>query len=180
MIARIDEIDHEPIIGRFYLVPVVRAAWPGRMGENWPVLLPRHSDVEIIGFDITHYHYDPRFIRQRQWKFIAARAKFSAGHDTARFVIADDDNSAGPPVWTRLKCQRAMPDRRQYIYPAVSWFQPLEDAYADARLKPNMVCPHKGVCLKSMAVVDGVVVCPAHGLRWRVDTGELMPSGAAR
>jgi len=85
------------------------------------------------------------------------------------------DGLAGPVERRRL-CRRKMPDRTFFddssAVPAK--IIAFRRAFAAARLKPGMICPHKGVCLKSMPVIDGVVRCPAHGLRWNAETGEAV------
>lgn len=72
-------------------------------------------------------------------------------------------------VYRRLKCRRELPP---YPYEQARWLPKLELAYAHARLK-NGICPHKGVNLRSCPIMNGIVTCPAHGLRWQVDSGEL-------
>ena len=61
-------------------------------------------------------------------------------------------------------------------YPSkeMSWLPDLEAAHAGRRLKPGLVCPHRGASLEGIQPVDGVVTCPLDGLKWCVETGALV------
>lgn len=54
----------------------------------------------------------------------------------------------------------------------------LAQAFICNRLKPGNVCPHRGIDLTPFARPDGTAICPGHGLRWNLATGELMPRHA--
>jgi hypothetical protein len=56
-------------IGKFYLVPTVYGPLGFRM-DYWPVLGPMHDDKEVIGFPLSHYHYDFRFFNSDQWAYV--------------------------------------------------------------------------------------------------------------
>ena len=66
-------------------------------------------------------------------------------------------------------------------YPAypgpVRWTSDIEAAYKDVQLRQGMICPHRGADLSGLEIKDGVVECPLHGLRWRVETGRMEPRG---
>lgn len=67
----------------------------------------------------------------------------------------------------RLKCKRRLP---AYPHGVAPWMERLSEHYAGTCLKRN-VCPHRGYDLSREPVVDGIVTCPLHGLRWNVGTG---------
>lgn len=78
----------------------------------------------------------------------------------------------GPVVYNDLKCLREMPD--WYPAHAAKWIPKLEEKYADACLIDGK-CPHKGIDLSGCPAVNGIVVCPGHGLLWNAETGKLVP-----
>ena len=39
---------------------------PATEPEWWPVMGPLHDDAEFFGFQVLHYHVDPRFLTRRQ------------------------------------------------------------------------------------------------------------------
>lgn len=179
---RVADLDHEPVIGRLYLVPCVVV--PFGHGEVAPVIGRWHEDAEHIGFPQWHYHRDLRFC---PWPLHTARDVSSA----AGMVVSHGSDSNGAPimsdeelpvVYRRRKCLRAMPE-----YPRggqkIGGLSPCDslpilprlwEAYRGATMR-NMRCPHKGFDLRSCPVKDGVVECPLHGLRWEIATGRLAP-----
>lgn len=81
----------------------------------------------------------------------------------------------GTPALRRMKCVREFPTYPLKLLSGPrGWLPKLEAAYADCKLKPGMVCPHRGIPLADVPAVDGIVTCPGHGLRWNVATGELL------
>lgn len=180
MVKRLADIDEVPIVGRFYKVPTVFGDWNG-WRRYWPVMTPLHNDAEIIDFDRDHYHIDPRFVPDRIWQSVNR----SGWRQNADIQFTGEPLQCGPhshnpeglpaAVERIIKCRRAMAYRDIFfIGTPATWPFRLETAYADQRLKAGLVCPHRGTCLKSMPVVNGVVQCPAHGLHWNVETGALV------
>lgn len=188
MIPNIEDVQN-PVIGRFYWVPcVVRpkaaddwhwATEPYKVArENWlPVIGPWHEDAEHVGFEPHHFHYDWRFLATSIYQLwlgddLPGRV-FSRVHTGGPFML-----NCPEPARTRrkLKMKREMPE-----FPLLSprtgklvHFIPLlEKAFAGQRLK-CLVCPHQGLPLKGLPVKDGTVICPGHGLKWNVTTGELV------
>jgi Rieske [2Fe-2S] domain len=75
-----------------------------------------------------------------------------------------------PIEYRRKQCRRADNENfRNYVYDVV---RSLEAVMIDARMV-DFVCPHRGVNLASVPHKRGCVICPAHGLAWSVETGEL-------
>ena len=174
---------HEYQVGTFYKVPCVRvgSALPACARPNgWiPILLPWHEDAAIIGFPHPHYHYDPRFLGPWEYEGFSFN-KILTRHPVITYPelrVADTSLTffTGSITFRRLKCKRVMPE-----YPVFAkdwhdrhWPGLLECTYATKQLKHG-ICPHKGIDLTTCPVIDGVVTCPGHGLRWNVKTGRLV------
>lgn len=169
----------ELVIGRFYSVPTVYGPLGGQVGQ-WPVLGPLHDDIEVIGFEHEHYHYDWRFINTSAWEYALHWTLWESPHGIVMSDRPDLPELArvGPVVYRRRKCYRLMPDFPRS--PALKgWLRRLEAAYADATLKPGLICPHRGASLRGLPVDEaGCVVCSLHGLRWDLSTGKLVPEGS--
>lgn len=166
-------------VGKYYKIPCVRVGSMvpacARKGGWIPVLLPWHEDKAFLRFPHHHYHYDPRFLGTRRYQGFGF-AKVITRHPAGLY---DSDSPLtffiGPIVYRRLKCQRPMPQFPVFdrYWGRRHWPSKLEAAYAHDHLR-NGVCPHKGIDLTTCPVVDGVVTCPGHGLRWNVETGKLV------
>lgn len=157
-------------IGKFYRVPcVMTKSWGS---EIIPINGPLHEDREIIGFDPEHWHIDWRFVSHAFFKLTSARA--SEPRKIHSIVACKMMTSRGTSevFFKRLKCKRPMPD-----YPTLQdgaeWLPALEKLFRDAKLN-CMICPHRGISLESAIPVNGVAVCPGHGLAWNLETGRLV------
>jgi len=78
------------------------------------------------------------------------------------------------PELKRRKCLREMPDfppTPDHRWPILE----LHQSRTCNKLKPGNVCPHRGTDLTPFEKPDGTAICPGHGLRWNLKTGELMP-----
>lgn len=167
-------------IGKYYSVPTVYGQLYATLA-HWPVIGPKHEDAEIINFPDLHYHVDWRFVPQRLlarvgWDFTMRRSSCSfdlPGQRSLGMPLHEGHmNVEGlpPPIQRRLKCKRDFPP-----YPAASFIAPLEKKFAGCRLKKNHACPHRGVPLGSLPRDEhGVAQCPAHGLRWNLNTGLMV------
>lgn len=177
-----------PEIGRFYMVPCMKVADSARtiwmdVGGWVPVLGPRHIDQDHLDFPWEHYHIDWRFVGAQPWKYANDESDLNV---LGRVLTNTDGKGAlrGSPELRRIKCKREMPKfpPRAAIYHAwrgdvgIKW-ERLERAQAFAcnKLKPGNICPHRGIDLTAFAQEDGAAICPGHGLRWNLKTGELMP-----
>lgn len=174
-LQRVSELSAPPEIGRRYLVPVVEGRVLKRKGW-WPVVGPRHEDAELINFDAQHYHLDPRFLAPGEWNCVSAPVGAWGVVGCYRHPLIFGPSGRVPkssPEWRPRLCRRALPAYPRDLAP---WLPVLEVAYADCRLTPGLVCPHRGAPLAGLPVEDGLVTCPLHGLRWNVATGELAPT----
>lgn len=169
-------------VGQYYRVPCVRVGNTvpscATRGGWIPILPPFHHDAEILDFPWLHYHYDPRFLTTREYRtfhFGRPLHPHPGQWKNGVFTISPSPRTffVGSPEYRRKKCQRMMP-----TFPrAEAVFMPaLERAYVTHRMRRGR-CPHKGIDLTNCPVIDGIVTCPAHGLRWHVDTGALAPWG---
>lgn len=157
------------VIGRFYSVPCINAlVW--NLGMT-PIIGPLHEDKEHIGFDDMHWHIDWRFVSAWQLSRLSG-----SGRIPVQAKVISQKNTAGQIVERRLKCKREMPEfpLRPYGKNVVHWLEDLETAQENSRLKCGMICPHRGLPLAGCPVNDGIVVCPAHGLAWDVESGALV------
>lgn len=161
-------------IGRYYEVPTVLGILANYRWE-WPVIGQKHEDAEIIQFTDLHYHIDWRFVDARVLKRMVTwykSSKYGPSHLLGIPLTQGDwahQKTLPEPVIKRLKCKRDFP-----TFPQVRWLNHLEAKYEHCVLKAP-VCPHRGIALDSLPCnEDGIVECPAHGLRWNLKTGELV------
>ena len=157
------------VVGNYYSVPHVatnKDVFHRKPGTLIPIIGPEHEDAEFINFPFDHWHIDWRFVNRSLFK---QRGNGWVVLGTPINV----SNTTNEIIHKVRKCLREMP-----VFPParVPWRPKLEAAYAGCKLKPGMVCPHRGIPLNGCPVKDGVVVCPGHGLRWNVETGELLRS----
>ena len=127
-------------VGRFYLVPEVRAVWgiPTRQNTTtgevhypphpcwWAALGPLHNDVQFLGFRHERCHINPRFTPEGVWhdeRFRNPAPRYATtpisyvwpeGAD-AQVMIDDIDPQAPLPPWYRLRRRKRL--RTQADYP---------------------------------------------------------------
>ena len=184
---RIDDLREPPAVGRIYLVPTVRY----RIYEytaDWPVIGPKHTDAEIIGFPHPHYHMDVRFVSKRHAECLVGRSLWTARdiYMIAAAVPLSIRVPGGgiephpPIIYRRRKCIRAGRHPERWA----PWHVDLTNAYADASIvqtPAGPVCPHKGAPLGSIAPdADGVITCPLHGLRFCAKSGRCLGNETPR
>jgi len=189
-LQRIDELTAPPIIGQRYLVPTVNYEWCG-LFSAWPVMGPKHSDIEHLHFGWEHYHIDIRFITRkqaakmnRQYDWLGAKMK---GPLTAPVALAAATaplhKVGGPPlpesIYRRRTCVQpwhAYPINHAIEHPR---FAAMHAAYSGRRCARNaaglLICPHKGFALDTLIPDErGRVVCPLHGLIIDVRAGVVV------
>ena len=185
-------------LGKFYSVLHVRAIWGRNAPKWWPVMGPAHSDSEIIRFEPVHWHVDFRFLNKTDRVSLVSR--IFGTHDVFAVPISwvspegitvtchdqDHDHIWGQVAVGDLPHEGIPPEsymrtiRRKFMAhyptypPRIPWLGSLENAYQGYRLKPGMVCPHKGADLTGIKPEDGIITCPLHGLEWCAETGELV------
>ncbi len=165
-------------VGKFYKVPCVKATTRFNLGGGLiPIMGPLHSDAEFINFPHPHWHIDFRFLGAHAWGRVHQR-RFHGDSACYTHVAQKDPHWGGPILdhafgvqTRRMQCKRAFP---LYPYKLATWLPKLKAAFSDHRLKPGLVCPHKGISLADCPRDGDVVTCPGHGLRWNVKTGALV------
>jgi hypothetical protein len=135
-------------VGQFYRVPCVHGRY-FRHEADWPVIGPQHEDAEFVGFEFQHYHIDWRFVSKQQFSNLGWN--FGAPLMTSKQINV---NGLPKPVMRRRKMQRAMQDFSEARWRA-KWFPKMEAAYAGCKLKPGLICPHRGIPLAGQ-FQDGV------------------------
>lgn len=166
------------VIGTYYAVPCMFVE-PGRCrlasfipSSGWlPVLGPQHEDAEHLNFPHQHYHIDWRFVPERN--FARSSSRWSSRSAMVLTSTSERLKLHGSPVLKRRKCLREMPTFPES--PGPRWAA-LERAQFErcSKLKPGNICPHRGIDLTPFAMADGTAICPGHGLRWNLKTGDLM------
>ena len=184
--------------GTLHLRPCVRAIWPWGYRNNkpsWiPVLGPQHSDLEIIRFKEQHLHVDFRFLQKRQrggnlgpgvaleFASVITTVTPEVGEGITGVKLEDLPNPRYPTEsWWRVMRRRFQEPYPPYPSGRVPWTEELHRAFREERLKPGLICPHRGASLEGMETdPEGCVTCPLHGLRWHLETGELRPPATVR
>ncbi len=160
-ILRVTEVKEPLIIGKFYLVPCVTMPVDiegFKAGKPIPVIGDLHADPSL-GVSQLHYHYDRRFIKP----------EIHVGFVVSVRVCATGEEIHPKNIfWKRRKCycnSLSLPD---------SFCPILEAEFGQCRLI-NRRCPHKNIPLNGLQPdSDGNVICPGHGLKWNLATGQLV------
>jgi hypothetical protein len=169
---RLSDLREPPVVGRFYLVPVIRDyPYCGKV-DTWPVLGPKHSDGEFIKFFHQHYHVDARFLTAAQERYILRTAP--ERYSTIEGCVggwplsnSGRDLPKGRPVLARRKCRR---ETYGYAFGHQDGIKALRAYYGErveaVRLDDGRVlCPHRKADLTQFPPdADGMVMCPLHGL----------------
>jgi hypothetical protein len=141
------------------------------MAGHWiPIIGTLHEDSDIIHVSGEHWHID--------WRFMPDSLIRHTGCGGAHAIVVWDRWVASEPRWAILKCRRLMPEFPTKCGPGwsieIPFMRRLETAYADAKLPESLKCPHRGIPLAGVPVVNGMVTCPGHGLQFCVKTGRLV------
>jgi hypothetical protein len=184
-------------VGKFYRVPIIAIGrplprpdgstltldnWEGFRGDL-PLLHPYTEDEDfdhpdLIGSNsekLLHHHGHPdwrfmtdfwfeHFLRTKGLPLMKLTTIMLPWAEYVRYI---------PHEFRHMKCYRVygqVPEYERCGHTAA-----LEKKYRCAALQ-NGKCPHRGTLQKAMiAMSDGTLVCPAHGLRWARDSGALVP-----
>ncbi len=168
------DLREPPVIGRFYMVPVVDDYPYLSRWDQWPVLGPKHTDIAHFNFPDQHYHLDARFLTARQRQFLTRRGlPWSKTDPVAAIVQASPLNYRGIPLPSgrpRLARRKCTGLCVPYIFADRTPVKAMRADYpspAHPIRKPDgrLLCPHRKVNLSSFAPdADGNVTCPLHGL----------------
>lgn len=158
--------------------------------DGWlPVLSPAHIDRESVSEDRLleqndlHFHVDVRFLKSDIpiGGSIGVSAKIFAAFSGRYDPDVDDEDVDDEDVddemedfveWKLKKCYRLpVDDFENSIVPNI--YEPGIIAQGQ-KLIDKQICPHQKTCLKGVPQFNGAVVCPAHGLKWDIDSGNLL------
>jgi hypothetical protein len=169
MIERLGDLRKPPVAGAYYLVPTVDYLYFGRRSA-WPVLGPKHTDVEIFNFPAAHYHVDARFLSLNQVRFLKSRAMV----DDINFVVGRSPlNYRGlelPKGRPKLRVRKCRPPETAYLFSDQAPVQELRRLFGEPeaiRLDDGrLLCPHRRAEITTLIRdAEGFVTCPLHGLR---------------
>lgn len=155
--------------------------------DGWvPVLSAPHIDretaftIDTEGQQIEsphalHYHVDVRFIKADLpiGGSVGVSAKlFGSLLDVFDFETPNDEID-DLIEWYRKKCYRvSIDDFENSLVPSMYETGVISEGL---RLTDKKVCPHQKTCLRGIPQSNNTVVCPAHGLRWDILSGNLIP-----
>lgn len=166
---KISEIKCAPVIGNYYLVLCVK--W-GNDDFYVPLVHETaHAEPEL-GSERPHIHVDYRFMTKEQLKTCHFDLKKILG---GRSIPALTAKNNFPAITERpFQCLRQFYPYA-FIVNDTSLYETLEDRFVDSCLDLSCpVCPHKGMPLNSVEVINGVISCPAHGLTFSAVDGSLI------
>lgn len=203
-LLKVEEVG-EPRIGERYLVRCGEAerqsVWSHHRLRYVPLLGPIHEDAEFINFPDYHFHVDWRFIsnkvyeallheeqiridfdRKGQGSYKGKLLKYTAPQLLMAFAVTAG-GSRGITLAAASEYRPMRMVRLHTIFPEEAhWMKDLETKYANARLRPGLICPHRGISCAGVRCAGDVstVVCPGHGLAWNRETGRLVPRDLLR
>ena len=141
------------IVGEYYEVPCVESN-----GKEIPVLLPSHDDGRHDCFldVVKHFHIDHRFANELEWK----------DYDGKTIPLIQDFGNK--VYFKKFKALRSYFDSVSISNESVFFF--INRWYRNNKgiKAKNRICPHKGT-----KIVNNCGTCPAHGLKWNLETEEL-------
>lgn len=164
----LSELREPPIVGKFYMVPVVRHyPYYGHIAD-WPVIGPLHSDEEFFNFPAAHYHVDIRFVSRAQMDWFATTGGLpSLANAVGTSPLYYRGAPLTRPEMRRRKCQSVEACHAYQDKPAVRLFREHYGTAAAAIFTKDgrALCPHRKADLTQFPADDeGNVMCPLHGL----------------
>jgi hypothetical protein len=181
----LSELREPPVVGNFYMVPVIRRFhWHELLGD-WPVLGPLHEDKHFFDFEELHYHLDARFLTKAQQAHATRHGSRNSilnlqGYEPLIVAISGAPLSnwysrrlpKGRPVLMRRRCTRETYESMVLKVHHVARGR-LEGLFGEVarpirKRDGRLLCPHRKVDLSQFVPdKDGIVTCPLHGLRVR-------------
>lgn len=169
---KVDEIVGTLTEGEFYLVPTITGSLGGhKKVEEYPIIGPRHYDVEFFNIHSPHYHLDLRFINNRYWR----------DQLHCEVVVAVGRRASGElptPQYKKLICiHRHIEINTVTNASAPGGHDQLRKHFAGTQCggsrETGWICPHKRMFLGSQPASYGIITCPGHGLKINADTGKV-------
>lgn len=178
-IPLLSDLREPPVVGRYYMVPVIEADnWAGVNGPL-PVIGARHTDADDFNFPEPHYHVDIRFLTASEYRRAGGGnyRGWSPEMVVAGLPISNsnrwDKSGRGVPIGrpplARRRCARVQPPYAAGQEATIVRFREKHGTVDAIGLKDGRkLCPHRRVDLSSIpADADGITTCPLHGLRVR-------------
>lgn len=183
MTPLIQDLREPPVVGRFYMVPVVHHVWHNAEAD-WPVLGPMHTDADFFNFHDRHYHVDARFVPSALVRKVAGSTGgdivgAAQAYPLAKRRFDKADLPAGRPALKRMKCRLASLPYKFGHQPNVQKMRSHYGAVAEPIIRPDgrKLCPHRKVDLSQFEPdAEGIVTCPLHGLRVRCAVTQGQPA----
>ena len=151
---KVNELKRPLKLGKYYLVPVFYEV----NDEYWeviPYIDYPHSDKEN-GQNLKHYHTEDRFVpisdNVRLHRTIFTRLPL----DVEKYYSSGVELKRGYVIMKCIRTRVLSVTPTEYIY--------------KSKLKHQCIhkgkCPHRGYDLTHEPVIDGVITCPLHGLKF--------------
>lgn len=156
------------------MVPCIKVLYYSGLSDWVPILLPKHTDVEL-GITREHYHIDWRFVGKWRFEHIINCRKQIGDPDGVHmgFILGEEATTEAfdKPVMKRMQCKR-----QHGVFPNLANVpQQVEKSCVGKTLKDNMICPHRGIDLSGLEPDnEGNIVCPGHGLKFNLQSGEIV------
>ena len=174
---RISEIQGEPVIGKVYMVPCLPLQVDGlALPVDIPVLGDWHTDKELAA-DFEHAHVDVRFIE------LAKLVKYGWSHNvfsqyfTHAAVLGHLPQQRAALRERPMLCVAKLNQNEHWMAGPGGYLEAVARNLKNGGAKLNLnckVCPHRGTPLNSIKPTNGIILCPAHGLRFSAETGEII------
>lgn len=181
---RAEALTSPAVIGERYSVRCAHATL-GAVSGWWPILGELHADPDITTKIGRHLHIDWRFPGAarvertlRAWTFDDAlwRLTFLTLHKGPGLPMAFRHELPRKTGIRRIVkiCRRPFPvfgedEQEELGEKFETWAATQRHLCLDLS---TMICPHKGIPLGGVPVVDGVITCPGHGLSFCATTGK--------
>lgn len=187
----LSDLREPPVVGRFYMVPVIGPYPYCDRRDDWPVIGALHEDRDAFNFPDLHYHIDARFLTAAQERavtpdrrdmnpvFLVHAEPFIVRISGTPLVYRGQPLPKGRPRLKRLKCRRStyesMALRANAKARAVIEGKHGQIAEPIRRKDGRLLCPHRKLDLSQFVPdVDGIVTCPLHGLRVRCGVSDAL------
>jgi hypothetical protein len=151
-----------------------------------PILGEAHTDAEL-GNPYKHFHVDVRFVDQLELHSIGHKptdiyepAFLAIGRETEdldpnyEYIIERKPRECLRP-WPKRLLSESSTKESEYVELFASGMRQIQLRYIGKRLNPEcMKCPHRGTDLTGAPIINGKLYCPAHGLKFDMDTLECI------
>jgi len=156
---------NEPLqLGKIYEVKCMSFVSHSGISAYLPVLGEIHKD-NLAG--IEHIHIDNRFLSNQEMK------DFQLSTRDLNIMAAEKDRDLYYKTrYEKRPCRRHWEHLPYPISKERIEFEKNHDKYKINIKKP--VCPHLNFDLSETEIIDGVITCPIHSLRWCAKTGNHM------